>query len=154
MIRRRRRRTSNGNRRLPSEVPGKSAVMNRLPLHPLQFAPIYQYRPWGGRRLANLLSAPLPGWDTVRQASLSAVGYPCNPSTPRKIAAVYFADRVGRGNSQSHRLGSATGIRHLARESVNRQSTVWLGGTLPTMKPYKASSKLPRTFASSGLTKW
>jgi mannose-6-phosphate isomerase len=39
--------------------------MNRLPLYPLQFAPIYQYRPWGGRRLANLLSAPLPGSDPV-----------------------------------------------------------------------------------------
>ena len=30
------------------------------PLYPLRFDPIYQYRLWGGRRLANLLSAPLP----------------------------------------------------------------------------------------------
>jgi mannose-6-phosphate isomerase len=29
-------------------------------LYPLRFEPIYQYRLWGGRRLANLLSAPLP----------------------------------------------------------------------------------------------
>lgn len=30
------------------------------PLYPLLFEPIYQYRIWGGRRLANLLTAPLP----------------------------------------------------------------------------------------------
>ena len=35
--------------------------MDRLSLYPLRFEPIYQYRPWGGRRLANLLSLPLPG---------------------------------------------------------------------------------------------
>jgi mannose-6-phosphate isomerase len=29
-------------------------------LYPLRFEPIYQYRPWGGRRLADLLTAPLP----------------------------------------------------------------------------------------------
>ncbi len=29
-------------------------------LYPLRFDPIYQYRLWGGRRLENLLSAPLP----------------------------------------------------------------------------------------------
>jgi mannose-6-phosphate isomerase len=28
--------------------------------YPLRFAPIYQYRLWGGRRLAGLLTAPLP----------------------------------------------------------------------------------------------
>ena len=38
--------------------------MHQIPLYPLRFEPIYQYRLWGGRRLANLLSAPLPeeGW--------------------------------------------------------------------------------------------
>jgi mannose-6-phosphate isomerase len=30
-------------------------------LYPLRFEPIYQYRLWGGRRLADLLKAPLPG---------------------------------------------------------------------------------------------
>ena len=35
--------------------------MDQTPLYPLRFEPIYQYRLWGGRRLANLLSAPLPG---------------------------------------------------------------------------------------------
>ena len=29
-------------------------------LYPLRFEPIYQYRPWGGRRLADLLAAPMP----------------------------------------------------------------------------------------------
>jgi mannose-6-phosphate isomerase len=29
-------------------------------LYPLRFEPIYQYRPWGGRRLAHLLTEPLP----------------------------------------------------------------------------------------------
>ena len=35
--------------------------MDQISLYPLRFEPIYQYRLWGGRRLANLLSAPLPG---------------------------------------------------------------------------------------------
>jgi mannose-6-phosphate isomerase len=39
-------------------------------LYPLRFAPIYQYRLWGGRRLATLLSAPLPGDDPVGEAWL------------------------------------------------------------------------------------
>ncbi len=30
------------------------------PLYPLRFEPIFQYRLWGGRRLAGLLTAPLP----------------------------------------------------------------------------------------------
>ena len=34
-------------------------VIDQTPLYPLRFEPIYQYRLWGGRRLANLLSAPL-----------------------------------------------------------------------------------------------
>lgn len=34
--------------------------MGFVPLYPLRFEPIYQYRIWGGRRLAGLLDAPLP----------------------------------------------------------------------------------------------
>jgi len=34
--------------------------MNKSSLYPLLFKPIYQYRLWGGRRLANLLTEPLP----------------------------------------------------------------------------------------------
>ena len=35
--------------------------MAEIPLYPLRFEPIYQYRPWGGRRLAELLDVTLPG---------------------------------------------------------------------------------------------
>src|ERR1700678_782198 len=31
-----------------------------IALYPLRFEPIYQYRLWGGRRLADLLTTPLP----------------------------------------------------------------------------------------------
>jgi mannose-6-phosphate isomerase len=37
-------------------------------LYPLRFEPIYQYRLWGGRRLADLLTAPLPGDDPIGEA--------------------------------------------------------------------------------------
>jgi mannose-6-phosphate isomerase len=37
--------------------------MSQILLYPLQFEPIYQYRIWGGRRLADLLTAPLPSGD-------------------------------------------------------------------------------------------
>src|ERR1700693_3946003 len=39
-------------------LPGDS--MSETALYPLRFEPIYQYRLWGGRRLANWLTAPLP----------------------------------------------------------------------------------------------
>jgi mannose-6-phosphate isomerase len=43
-------------------VPNKkdSVSIKETLLYPLRFAPIFQYRLWGGRRLANWLSAPLP----------------------------------------------------------------------------------------------
>jgi mannose-6-phosphate isomerase len=44
--------------------------MNRIQLYPLCFEPIYQYRLWGGRRLADLLSAPLPGDGPIGEAWL------------------------------------------------------------------------------------
>ena len=34
--------------------------MNQTALYPLRFEPIYQYRLWGGRRLSEFLTAPLP----------------------------------------------------------------------------------------------
>ena len=34
--------------------------MRETPLYPLRFEPIYQYRLWGGRRLARWLTGPLP----------------------------------------------------------------------------------------------
>jgi len=42
--------------------------MSRVPLYPLRFEPIYQYRLWGGRRLADLLTAPLPGDGPIGEA--------------------------------------------------------------------------------------
>jgi mannose-6-phosphate isomerase len=42
--------------------------MNETPLYPLRFEPIYQYRLWGGRGLANVLSAPLPGDGPIGEA--------------------------------------------------------------------------------------
>ncbi len=42
--------------------------MNQPPLYPLKFEPIYQYRIWGGKRLENLLSKPLPPKDTIGEA--------------------------------------------------------------------------------------
>ena len=48
----------------------KRHVMGQISLYPLRFEPIYQYRLWGGRRLANLLSAPLPGDGPIGEAWL------------------------------------------------------------------------------------
>jgi mannose-6-phosphate isomerase len=42
--------------------------MSQTPLYPLRFEPIYQYRLWGGRRLAGLLTAPLPGDGPIGEA--------------------------------------------------------------------------------------
>jgi mannose-6-phosphate isomerase len=42
--------------------------MNQMPLYPLRFEPIYQYRLWGGRRLTNLLSTPLPNDGPIGEA--------------------------------------------------------------------------------------
>ena len=44
--------------------------MTKVPLYPLRFEPIYQYRLWGGRRLADLLTAPLPGDGPIGEAWL------------------------------------------------------------------------------------
>jgi mannose-6-phosphate isomerase len=42
--------------------------MSELKLYPLKFEPIYQYRIWGGRRLADLVSRPLPPNDPIGEA--------------------------------------------------------------------------------------
>lgn len=43
---------------------------NPIPLYPIRFEPIYQYRIWGGRQLAELLRAPLPGNEPIGEAWL------------------------------------------------------------------------------------
>jgi len=42
--------------------------VSQTSLYPLRFEPIYQYRLWGGRHLAGLLSAPLPGDGPIGEA--------------------------------------------------------------------------------------
>jgi mannose-6-phosphate isomerase len=42
----------------------------RAELYPLRFQPIYQYRPWGGRRLGELLTTSLPGHGPIGEAWL------------------------------------------------------------------------------------
>jgi mannose-6-phosphate isomerase len=44
--------------------------VSQIPLYPLRFEPIYQYRLWGGKRLAKLLKAPLPGDGPIGEAWL------------------------------------------------------------------------------------
>ncbi|MDY0344351.1 MAG: class I mannose-6-phosphate isomerase [Lentimicrobium sp.] len=44
--------------------------MDKTPLYPLQFEPVFQYRLWGGRHLAEILTKPLPGDDPIGEAWL------------------------------------------------------------------------------------
>jgi mannose-6-phosphate isomerase len=46
----------------------KVPATSQVPLYPLRLEPIYQYRLWGGRRLGNLLTAPLPGDGPIGEA--------------------------------------------------------------------------------------
>ncbi|MEO8339175.1 MAG: type I phosphomannose isomerase catalytic subunit [Nitrospirota bacterium] len=48
----------------------KAISTNQPALYPLRFEPIYQYRLWGGRRLAHFLTAPLPGDGPIGEAWL------------------------------------------------------------------------------------
>jgi mannose-6-phosphate isomerase len=57
--------------------------MSRIPLYPLRFEPIYQYRLWGSRRLAELLKAPLPGDGPIGEAWLLSD----RDDHPSKVAA-------------------------------------------------------------------
>jgi mannose-6-phosphate isomerase len=41
-------------------VDDREGALSQALLYPLRFEPIYQYRLWGGRHLANWLTAPLP----------------------------------------------------------------------------------------------
>jgi mannose-6-phosphate isomerase len=44
--------------------------MSQILLYPLRFDPIYRYRLWGGRRLAGVLTAALPGEGPIGEASV------------------------------------------------------------------------------------
>jgi mannose-6-phosphate isomerase len=49
---------------------GVILFMDAVPLYPLRFEPLFQYRLWGSRRLSRLLSAPLPGNEPIGEAWL------------------------------------------------------------------------------------
>ena len=69
----------------PAALPGfkRSHDMIKVPMYPLRFEPIYQYRLWGGRRLAELLAAPLPGDGPIGEAWLLSD----RDDHPSKVAA-------------------------------------------------------------------
>jgi mannose-6-phosphate isomerase len=48
----------------------QTATVGEVALYPLRFEPIYEYRPWGGRQLAGLLTKPLPGEGPIGEAWL------------------------------------------------------------------------------------
>ncbi len=87
--------------------------MSRIPLYPLRFEPIYQYRLWGGRRLADLLAAPLPGdgpigeaWllsDRDDHASRVANG-PLQGATIRQLLEQSPEPMLGRSAGRFHRF--------------------------------------------------
>jgi mannose-6-phosphate isomerase len=51
-------------------MPDEARHTSQIPLYPLRFEPIYQYRLWGGRRLSDLLKKPLPGDGPIGEAWL------------------------------------------------------------------------------------
>ncbi len=61
----------------------KTHTPSQTRLYPLRFEPIYQYRLWGGRRLADLLTAPLPGDGPIGEAWLLSD----RDDHPSKVAA-------------------------------------------------------------------
>ena len=54
----------------PADMRVNRHTLNQTFLYPIRFEPIYQYRPWGGRHLADLLTAPLPGDGPIGEAWL------------------------------------------------------------------------------------
>ncbi len=82
-------------------------------LYPLRFEPIFQYRPWGGRRLGPLLDIPLPGGEPIGEAwllsdrddhaSLVACG-PLKGSTIGELTARSPQDMLGECAGRSGRF--------------------------------------------------
>ena len=70
--------------------------MTEIPLYPLRFGPIYEYRLWGGRRFAGLLSAPLPGDGPIGEAWILS---------DRDDYMSHVANGPLRGRTISHLLG-------------------------------------------------
>ena len=72
--------------------------MDRIPLYPMRFEPIYQYRLWGGRRLANLLAAPLPDDEPIGEAWILS---------DRADHASIVAEGILKGTTLGHLLEQA-----------------------------------------------
>ena len=75
----------------------------KKPLYPMKFAPIFQYRPWGGRRLAELLEVKIPdglvgeAWvlsDREEQASLVTDG-PLQGKSINELLHYYREELMG-----------------------------------------------------------
>jgi mannose-6-phosphate isomerase len=48
--------------------PNSEPPMPDIPLYPLRFEPMFQYRLWGGRELGDFMGAELPGTDPIGEA--------------------------------------------------------------------------------------
>jgi mannose-6-phosphate isomerase len=82
-------------------------------LYPLRFEPIYQYRLWGGRRLSDLLAAPLPPDEPIGEAwvlsdrtdhqSLVANG-PLKGQTLGQVMEQFREQVMGKLNSRFRRF--------------------------------------------------
>jgi mannose-6-phosphate isomerase len=87
--------------------------MGKTQLYPLRFDPIYQYRLWGGRRLSELLSAPLPNVGPIGEAwilsdrddhqSLVANG-PLMGQTIGQVMEQFREQFMGKLSSRFHRF--------------------------------------------------
>jgi mannose-6-phosphate isomerase len=86
--------------------------MEHPTLYPLRFEPIYQYRLWGGRRLARLLAAPLPdgpigeAWivtDRDDHRSLVANG-PLQGKNLQELIKQFPDEMLGKLAGHSHRF--------------------------------------------------
>ena len=60
---------------------------NKVPMYPLRLQPIYQYRLWGARHLADLLTVPLPGDGPIGEAWLLSDRVDHAAATGRRRAA-------------------------------------------------------------------
>jgi mannose-6-phosphate isomerase len=89
------------------------AVTSDVALYPLRFVTIFQYRLWGGRRLANFLTQPLPGQGLIGEAwvlsdradhpSIVADG-PLKGQTIAQLLAQAPEEMMGRSASRFHRF--------------------------------------------------
>jgi mannose-6-phosphate isomerase len=136
----------------PTEVASAEYHESRLPivrgttLYPLRFEPIFQYRLWGGRRLSDLISAPLPdgpvgeAWilsDREDHPSRVANG----PLKGRTIAEIMEQSRVRLMGSLAPRFKRFPLLLKFldAREMLSVQ--VHPGGGHPRLIPAGESSK-------------